>query len=102
MSGTDYNTNIPKVGTINSYKLIKKHGNIENIERDTKYDTGILKYKKVRELFLNFEDYKIDSVPYCGAPDFEALEEFIKKNKLSSKSIDVLKQNFVKELVFED
>jgi 5'-3' exonuclease len=102
MSGTDYNTNMPKVGTINSYKLIKKHHTIENIELETKHDTSILKYKSVRELFVNFEDYGIDSIPYCGSPDFEELDKFIKEHNLSSKSIDVLKQNFVKELVFED
>ena len=98
MCGTDYNTNIPKVGSINSYKLIQQHGSIENVAENTKYDISILKHIRGRELFTTFEDYKLESIPYCGQPNFEKLIEFTKKNNIQI-NLENLRKNFVKELV---
>lgn len=99
MCGTDYNKNIPKIGSMNSFKLIQLHKNIENIEKNTKHDVSILKYKRVREMFKIFEDYKIDTIPYCGQPDFEQLVEFTKKYQLDI-NIENLRKDFIKELIF--
>ena len=44
MCGTDYNRNIPKVGSINAYKLIIQYESIENIGNETKHDISILKH----------------------------------------------------------
>ena len=99
MCGTDYNKNIPKIGVINAFKLIKKHKNIENIEKNTKHNTNILKYKRVRELFTKFENYNIQEIPYCGKPNFDELIEFMKKNRLDI-NIEKLRQDFIKDLVF--
>lgn len=52
MCGCDYNTNIPKVGIVNSLKLIKQNKKIENITIYSEEDKEkYLKYKKCRELF---------------------------------------------------
>ena len=49
--GTDFNDGIHRVGEKTAYKLIKKHGNIENVfaEKGWKIDT----YKEIREIFLS-------------------------------------------------
>ena len=49
LCGTDYNTNIPKVGVKTSYQLIDRYIRIEDIP--VVYDTSILRYTRVRELF---------------------------------------------------
>jgi 5'-3' exonuclease len=54
MCGTDFNKNIPKIGPVNSLKLIKQHKTLENISE--KINTDILDYVNVRSLFLlNFD-----------------------------------------------
>lgn len=82
MCGTDYNPNIFRVGAHTAYKKLLKFKNIEGVESGTTLDTSILKYKKVRELFTEFEDYKIESIPYCGSPDYEKLLTFLLKHKV--------------------
>ena len=72
LCGTDYNNNIPGVGSKNAYKLIKTHYNIENISTK-KFDITILNHIKVRELFTEFETYNIGTIPFCGFPVFEDL-----------------------------
>lgn len=81
MSGTDYNKNIPKVGPMNSYKLLQKHGSIDEIKENTKYDVSILNHKRGLELFEDFKKSNLIKIPYCGKPNYEDLEKFlIKKN----------------------
>jgi 5'-3' exonuclease len=54
MCGTDFNKNIPKIGPVNSLKLIKQHKTLENISKQI--NTDILDYVNVRSLFLlNFD-----------------------------------------------
>ena len=53
MCGTDYNLNIPKIGPESAYKLLTEHKSLENIEKNTKYNTDILNYRRGRELFSN-------------------------------------------------
>ena len=99
MCGTDYNTNIPKIGSINAYKLIFQHKTIENIEKNTKHNTEILKHVRGRELFTEFENYGLKEIPYCGQPDFEKLVNFTKNNNILI-DIEKLRQYFIKDLVF--
>ena len=73
LCGTDYNKNIPKVGPVLSYKLMKEHKSIDMLENI--YDISILNHKRVREIFTFSEKLTI-SIPYCGTPDFKKLEEF--------------------------
>lgn len=51
MCGTDYNKNIYRVGSEKAFKLIQKHSSLEQIESDTSFDTTILNFRRVRELF---------------------------------------------------
>jgi 5'-3' exonuclease len=82
MCGTDYNPNIFRVGAHTAYKKLLKFKHIEGVESNTTLDTSVLKYKRVRELFTEFEDYKIESIPYCGSPDYERLLVFLLKHKV--------------------
>ena len=61
MCGTDYNTNMKKIGPIKSFELVQKHGSLENISKE--YDTTILNYNRVRELFeCDKYELKINSI----------------------------------------
>lgn len=98
MCGTDYNSNIPRVGSKTSYKHILNHGNIDNIGENTNLDITILKHNRVRELFTKFEDYDINYIPYCGKPNFEELKKFILDKKVYV-NIEKLKKDFIHNLV---
>lgn len=82
MCGTDYNPNIFRVGAHTAYKKLLNFKDIEGIESSTPLDTSVLKYKRVRELFTEFEDYEIKSIPYCGSPDYKRLLSFLLKHKV--------------------
>lgn len=100
MCGTDYNKNIFRVGPESSYKLVQIHGSIEEIEKNSKHDIGILNHKRTRELFNDYEKTSI-SIPYCGEPDFNKLQHFIFKKNVQT-NMEALKQAFVHQsLVFE-
>lgn len=49
MCGCDYNDNIPRVGVVKSYKLIKEHLDIETV--GTKMDIDCLNHQTCRQLF---------------------------------------------------
>lgn len=73
MCGTDYNTNIPKIGPVRSLENIKKHKTLESVSECI--DTSILDYKNVRSLFSqvfkapeNIEFFKVEK------KDIETLE----------------------------
>ncbi len=75
MSGTDYNRNIEKIGSVKAYSLIKEWGSIDNLPKNI--DTSILRHVRSRELFQDYEQVSIPSVPHCGVPDFEELEKLL-------------------------
>lgn len=60
LCGTDYNSNIPKIGPKTSYKLITTHKNLETLEN---YKTIPFDYINIRRLFHPSIDNII--VPYC-------------------------------------
>lgn len=69
MCGTDYNTNVNKIGPVNSFKLIKEHKSLETIceiLEKKKKDTSVLQYKLCRSIFSNNEkqdvDFKMDNI----------------------------------------
>ena len=99
MLGCDYNDNIPKVGPESSYKHILKYRTIDAIAQNTKLDVSILNYKRSRELFLQYKEIELESIPYCGAPDFERLKEFISEHNIHL-SVDNLRKNFVHDVIF--
>lgn len=101
MSGTDYNDNIFRIGGHKAYSLIKEHNDIDGIAENTNLDTSILKHIRVRELFTEFETYDMKAIPYCGKPNYELLEVFIKNHKLEI-NIEKIKKNFTREIIFAD
>lgn len=100
MCGTDYNKNIPKVGPANAYKLILKYGDIETVGKETNHDISILNHVRVRELFRDYKKSQI-KVPYCGTPDFQALQKFVFQKNLRINA-DSLRKSFTHNVaVFE-
>ena len=93
MCGTDYNQNIPKVGSHTAFKHLVVHKNIENIAKNTKLDISILSHIRGRELFTIFPDYEVNDIPYCGRPDFNVLEQFLAIHQINI-DISSLKTNF--------
>lgn len=94
LCGTDYNSNINKIGPVNALKLIQKHKNLETIEStETKLDTSVLNYPVTRKLFTEV-DIQAVSIPDIGHVDYEKLNEYMDKNKL--KILNVF--NSIKEL----
>ena len=96
MCGTDYNTNIPKIGPQKSYNLIKKHKSIDNLPMDT----SILKHDRCRELFTFKDDYFKERIRYCGIPDYNKLEIFIFQNNCKIDMNYVRKCFECKDLIF--
>lgn len=78
MCGTDYNSNIPKIGAERAFKFLKEYKSIENLSVVT--DTSILKHVTVRRLFHNDIDFTIPTDEYCGKPDRENLRLFLFTN----------------------
>ncbi len=103
MCGTDYNTNIPRVGSSKAYKYIREHGSIESISENTNLDTSILNHTRVREMFLDHSSHRDNKVVHCGRPDFAKLVEFTTSRGIRI-DIETLRTNFLKtnSLVFED
>ena len=104
MCGTDYNPNIPKIGSKSAYKRVLQHGGIDQIASDTALDTSVLNHKRVRELFTEFEaeNNTLFKIPFCGTPDFPSLEKFIAVHKIHL-NIDKLVRDFTHNVViFED
>jgi 5'-3' exonuclease len=56
MCGTDYNSNIDRIGPSKSFDLIYGNGSLEKLTE--KMDTSILNYQRVRELF-NCDKYEL-------------------------------------------
>lgn len=84
MCGTDYNTNLYKIGPEKSFRLLKKHGSIEQIKvHNPTLDMSNFPYPRVREIFKDDQkitDEMVGSVRYCGVPDSQKLLEFCFKH----------------------
>jgi 5'-3' exonuclease len=89
MCGTDYNTNIPKVGPVTAFNLISEWKCIDKIKH---IDTSILKYQKVRELFQLPTELP-DKIAWNKPPKFSELELFFFKNNIRTP-IDKVKKSY--------
>jgi len=98
MCGTDYNPNIPRVGSKTAYKYILEYENLDRLSSETKLDTSVLNYTRVRQLFSEFSDYDINSIPYCGNPDFEELDKFIKEHSIKIDMEKII-NSFTKNMI---
>lgn len=75
MIGTDYNDKIPGVGPKTALKLIKKHGKLEEIIAEKKYDFDI-PLDEIRKIFLDMSDVDIPT-PKWVDPDSAALRKIL-------------------------
>lgn len=113
MCSCDYNSNIPLIGPEKSYQLLREHQSIEGViealisnpkykdskkERYTKETCSVLKHEVCRELFSTYPiEYYI---PYCGIPDFNALQEFLFYHSIRYDMALLKKHLSPRELVF--
>jgi len=100
MCGTDYNENIPNIGPVKAYQLIKEFSSLEKI-KESGIDISILNHERVRELFTCYEKKKV-KISYCGTPDFIKLEEFIFENNIRINVEDIKKSFTHNIVVYED
>jgi len=96
MCGTDYNSNIFRVGPEKAFKLLEEFGSIEDIKGK---DTTILNYKRVRELFAKDTTVCLD-IPFCKSPDLESLKDFLFHNNCKMHVSTVVTAFQPKELQF--
>lgn len=98
LCGSDYNNTIRGVGPETAYKLMKEYGSIENIPE--KYDTSVLNYERVRELFSK---RKLGlKIPYCGSLDEEKMTKFLFENNIRI-DMEYMKMCFSEaNIIFED
>lgn len=84
MCGTDYNKNLFKIGPEKSYRLLQKHGSIEQIKvHNPTIDMTDFPFVRVREIFRDDQQLTkdmMDRVRYCGTPDSQRLLEFCFRN----------------------
>lgn len=97
LSKTDYNDNMRGIGINKSFSLIKKYQSIEEIEKDPKYDTDVLKYKRVREIFRDFSNDKkytkfLKMKFYCKDIDEVEVSDYLIKKNLN---VDVFTYSFI-------
>ena len=76
LCGTDYNSNIPRIGPHGAYKLIQEHGTLENFPDNI--DTSSLNYIRVREIFSDYPG-NLPIVEFCHEPDWEKLSSHLFK-----------------------
>lgn len=83
MCGTDYNNNIYRIGVEKAFKLIQKHGSIEEIEnKEEKIDTTVLNHIRVRELFSTpdtLTTYDLENTPI----QYNKLEQFLSTYRIN-------------------
>ena len=77
MCGTDYNSNLPKIGPMGAYKLIKEHGNLDSFPNDI--DVSSLTHTRVREIFSTYPS-EVPDTTFCGTPQWDKLSGFLFKH----------------------
>lgn len=84
MCGTDYNTNLPNIGPEKSYRLLKKHGSLEQIRlQNPTINMSAFPFERVRQIFLDDQsipESSLERISYCGIPDTNRLFEFCFRN----------------------
>jgi 5'-3' exonuclease len=82
MCGTDYNTNLYRIGPDKAFKLIKKYNNIDEIgKKCDSLSITSLNHKRVREIFREV-NFRLDRIPYCGIPEKVQLQMFCFHNNI--------------------
>lgn len=84
MCGTDYNTNIPRIGPDKSYRFLQRYGDIDHLlSRCDTLDGAPLKHHRVRQLFDTSFDISHLVVPYCGPPDLPRLRDICRASGIN-------------------
>lgn len=93
MCGTDFNTNIPKIGPVRAYELISTYKSIDKIPKEI--DTSPLFHNRIREIFHYSDAYPSITVPFCSKPNYDLIstwvtnvEEIKKKLRPRLKDVD--------------
>ena len=76
LCGTDYNSNIPKIGPHGAYKLITEHGTLEKFPETI--DTSKLNFVRVRQLFSEYPGI-LPKVTFCKEPKWIELATYLFK-----------------------
>lgn len=83
MCGTDFNPNILGIGIKKSFNLISQHKTIDALnERGRQYNTSILNYIRVREIFTTFGNIDSKDIvipPFCSKANISLLIYFKRK-----------------------
>lgn len=78
MCGTDYNSNIPKIGAISAHKLLALHGSIEQVQvAKSIADITCLRHERCRVLFSVPEGWTMPTVDYDQEVDAVSLNNFL-------------------------
>ena len=80
MCGTDYNSNIPKVGPQTALKLLKKYLSIEGIATNTEYYVEVLNLSTSRSIFR--QQVAVPIVEFSGIPEYTKLRSFCVQHKI--------------------
>jgi 5'-3' exonuclease len=82
MAGTDYNDNIPNIGSEKAYKLLNNFSSIEGIENEKKeLDTSILNYRRIREIYSipdELPEYNLQN----RSPELTELRDFLFEHRI--------------------
>lgn len=104
MCGTDYNSNIPRIGPEKAFRMLIQCHDLDGIENQ--YPTlnlNILNYQRVRQIFSNYgHSTFFPPLPYCGIPDRKRLEAFFFFHNLKSDWRQLYEAFVYNILVFQD
>lgn len=78
MCGTDFNSNVPRVGPVKSLKYIREFETIDSL--DGKLDVTILSHVKTREIFD--PECDLETLPDPKIPDLKVVAKFISDSKM--------------------
>lgn len=95
LCGCDYLSSIPRMNHLSAYNTIKKYRTIENFLENNKihrlYDIPRnFDYKKVRDIFLNYEIKDCDNITINSFPNFDEkrLIKFLKSKHIKGSYIN--------------
>jgi 5'-3' exonuclease len=78
MCGTDFNSNVPRVGPVKSLKYIREFETIDGL--DGKLDVAILSHVKTRKIFE--PECDLETLPDPEIPDLKVVAKFISDSKM--------------------
>ena len=97
MCGTDYNSNLPKIGPVGAYKLIKQYGTLDNFPKEL--DITSLIHARVRELFSTYPS-ELPETTFCSTPQWENLSTFLFEHNCHSSMASIQTVMNPVEIVF--